>query len=205
MKKFVVKLNLNRKSVLMKIEFGRQVETAMTGNPNFTTPSPTLPIIKTATDDLEAAYNAAQGAGPLQTALMYEKEAEWDVLMTALGNYVDNIAKGSDTIILSAAMETKRQSTPVGVPARVINVTATSVLSGELLVKWKPVYGAKAYLGYLVDEDSPLKTVVLSIKVTRGHAIINGLRSGGKYSVTIEAIGAGGVSGMSDKATSVVL
>src|SRR3569832_1409372 len=124
MKKFVVKLNLNRKSVLMKIEFGRQVETAMTGNPNFTTPSPTLPIIKTATDDLEAAYNAAQGAGPLQTALMYEKEAEWDVLMTALGNYVDNIAKGSDSIILSAAMETKRQSTPVGVPARVINVTA---------------------------------------------------------------------------------
>jgi hypothetical protein len=109
MAKFVVKLSLDRKSIPVMIEFGRHVVISMTGNANFTTPSPALAAITTATDELETAFNAAQGAGPLQTALMYEKERAWSILMTALGNYVDNVAKGEQSIILSAGMETKRR------------------------------------------------------------------------------------------------
>jgi hypothetical protein len=205
MAKYVVKLALNRKSVPQKIEFGRLVATSMTLNPNFTTPNPTPAMLNTATDDLEAAYNTAQVGGQLDTATMYEKEAAWDTLVTALGNYVDNIAQGVQTIILSAGMETKRLNTPVGIPARVVNVSATSVASGELLVKWKSVYGARAYLGYIKIEGEDDSEYQLLIKVTRAKATVTGLTSGTKYVVVIEAIGSAGTGALSDTATSVVL
>src|SRR5438132_4349765 len=107
MKKFVVKLSLSWKSIPVKVKFGRDVVIAMTGNANFTTPSPTLAAITTVTDELETASAAAAAGGVLQTALMHEKEAEWDLLMTALGAYVDNVAAYSESVILSAGMETK--------------------------------------------------------------------------------------------------
>jgi len=205
MAKFVVKLALGTRGVVNKVEFGRNVVLAMTGNTNFTTPSPALTAITTATDDLEAAFLAAKTGGTLQTSLMYEKEAEWDVLMTALGNYVDNIARYSESIILSAAMQTKRLNTPVGVPVRVANVKVTSVRSGELSIKWKAVYGAKAYLGYVKLDGEAADQYKLLIKVTRARATVSGLESGKKYAVVIEAVGAGGVGELSNIATSVVL
>src|SRR5205807_1056654 len=126
------------------------------------------------------------------------------LLMTALGDYVDNVAAYSEAVILSAGMETRRFSSPIGKPARVESVKATSISVGELSVKWKPVRGARAYLGYLFDEFGT-KEPVLAIKSTKGHAVISGLRSGGKYSIVIEAIGSAGAGELSDRATSVVL
>jgi hypothetical protein len=205
MAKYVVKLALNRKSIPQKIEFGRLVESSMTLNPNFATPNPTPAMLNLATDELEVAFNAAQVGGPLETATMYEKETAWDTLVTALGNYVDNIAQGVQTIILSAGMETKRLSTPVGIPARVVNVAATSVNSGELLVKWKSVYGARAYLGYIKVDGEDDSEYQLLIKVTRAKATVTGLISGTKYVVVVEAVGAAGTGALSDTATSVVL
>jgi hypothetical protein len=205
MAKFLVKLSLDRKSIPVKIEFGRQVVIAMTGNANFATPSPGLAVITAATDDLETAYNDAQVGGTLQTALMYEKERDWDSKMTALGNYVDNIAMGDQAIILSAAMETKKQSTPVGIPARVENVKVSALHSGELFIKWKSVFGARSYLGYLKIDGEGDEEYQLLIKSTRAKATVTGLTSGTKYVIVIEAIGSAGVGELSDIATSVVL
>jgi hypothetical protein len=203
MSKFVVALLLGTRSVTNKVEFGRHVVTSMTGNTNFTTPDPALADITTATDDLETAYDVAQGSGALAFSLMREQEAAWDELMTALGKYVDNIARGSESIILSAGMPTKKLSTPTAVPARVVDVKATSVNSGELTIKWKPVRGARAYVGWVLEDEGAKSSPV--IKVTRARAIVKGLTSGTRYNVYIEAIGAGGVGPLSDIATSIVL
>ena len=109
MKKFKVKLSLAAKNVPDKVEFGRTVHIAMTGNANFTTPSPALTALKTATDDLETAYNARQSGAHLAVAQMHLAEEAFDTLMTALGAYVDNVAQGAEDIILSAGMERRKQ------------------------------------------------------------------------------------------------
>ncbi|MBK5285663.1 MAG: hypothetical protein JJE25_09695, partial [Bacteroidia bacterium] len=50
-KRFEVKLGLSRKTVPQKTEFGNHVVDSMTGNANFTTPNPPLPVLKAATLD----------------------------------------------------------------------------------------------------------------------------------------------------------
>ena len=205
MKKHLVKLGLFEMSVPVKIEFGRTVHKCMVSNPNFTSPVPTMAELKTATDDLEAAFNAAQGAGPLQTALMYEKEEAWDTLMTALGNYVDNIARGDEAIILSSGMPARKEKSPSAVPNRVENVEIASLRSGELIVTWKPMSEAYAFLGYIklnIETDEQYRFV---IKTTRANATVSGLKSGSKYCIVIEALSPGGVGELSDVASSFVL
>ncbi len=205
MKKHLVKLSLDKKSVPVKIEFGRHVQSKMNGNTNFVSPSPTLAELKTATDELEAAFDAAQGAGPLQTSLMKEKEAVWDTLMTAMGDYVDNIARGEKAIIESAGMETRKVKSPSDVPQRVTGVEVTSVRSGELDVTWTPIHEAYAYLGYIKLDSETNELYKFVIKTTRSYATVSGLRSGSKYCIVIEALGTAGVGALSDMATSYVL
>ena len=57
-----VKLALQQLTVPQKVQFLRQVVTAMTGNANFATPSPTLVTITAKADDLETTFNDAQAA-----------------------------------------------------------------------------------------------------------------------------------------------
>src|SRR5256885_4839589 len=44
----------------------------------------------------------------LLATLIHDAEAAFDLLMTALGKYVDNVAQGSETIILSAGTAPER-------------------------------------------------------------------------------------------------
>jgi hypothetical protein len=205
MKKSVVKLGLKEMPVEVKIELGRRVIKEMTGNPNFISPSPALSEIKTATDSMEVSFNEAAAGGMLDTATLHEKEEAWDKLMTALGNYVDNIARGSATIILSAGMETKKQGSPVGTPGKVYGVIATSVKSGELKLSWNEVYGKLIYLGYIKIEGQGDEQYKLVIKSSRRTATVTGLKSGTCYCIVIEAVGSAGTGALSDVAMSFIL
>jgi hypothetical protein len=46
--------------------------------------------------------------------LQVQAEAEADVMLTALGNYVENITKGNAAILLSAGMEVRAAAAPIG-------------------------------------------------------------------------------------------
>src|SRR5690348_10607894 len=122
MKKFKVKLALDKKTVDTKVEFGRTVHDEMTGNANFTAPSPTLTALKSATDGLEAANILRASGAHLAVADLHAAVEVFDVIMTALGAYVDNVAQGNESIILSAGMETRKQRSPVGIPGQVHNL-----------------------------------------------------------------------------------
>jgi hypothetical protein len=56
----LIKLRLNRLSVSDKIQFGRPISQAMTGNPDFPTPTPSLAALADESNTLETAYNAAK-------------------------------------------------------------------------------------------------------------------------------------------------
>ena len=85
--KKLVSLKLSKQNVPTKIENARHYVTAMTGNPSFTTPSPTLASITTAVNNLETAYNAALGGGKVLKATMRDKEIILDTLLLQLSHY----------------------------------------------------------------------------------------------------------------------
>src|SRR3989344_8237196 len=108
--KKLVSLKLSKQTVPAKIENARHYVTLMTGNANFATPVPSLSVVSTAINNLETAYNSALGGGKVLTAIMHDKEAILDNLVTQLSHYVEATANGSDSIILSAGMNVKLQT-----------------------------------------------------------------------------------------------
>jgi hypothetical protein len=102
-------LGLAKLSIPAKIEKSRHIIKSVGGRPFFPTPLPTLAEVTIDTNELEAAATAAKGGGPALTAVMYDKEEKLDSSLTRLGNYVESIANGEDTIILAAGMEVRNK------------------------------------------------------------------------------------------------
>jgi hypothetical protein len=206
MGKFLVKLGLNKKTVPQKIVFGGHIFSNMSGNLLFPTPAPyTLLALQTATLNLNNAHDAATGGGVLATATMHEMEVTFDVIVTAMGKYVDGIAQGSDTIILSAGMETKRRKTPSGIPAQVTGLEAMiGVLTGQINLNWLTVAGKLIYLVYMKVDGQTDSQYVLVATPSKSKATIGGLTAGTRYWFKVEAVGSGNkVGAFSDPATNV--
>jgi hypothetical protein len=201
MKTFKVKLALRRKNITVKVEFGRSVHDAMNGNANFTSQWPTLAALKTATDTLEAAYIERQSGAHLAVSQMHVAEEVFDVLMTALGAYVNSVARGSESLILSAGMETKKQKAPVGIPAKVENLRARPLdVAGTVRLLWKKVYGAFVYNVYVKADGESDEHYKLIAQPTGSRLTLDGLQSGVYYNFKVEAIGYAGKGALSDPA-----
>ena len=148
-----VSLKLSKLTIAAKIEKGRHIVTFMTGNPSFLTPLPTLLALLTALTNLENAYTAALGGGKLLKATMRDKEVIVDTMLTQLSHYVEAIASGSATIILSAGMDVRGAG---GRKARVFNV-ANGSLPGELDLITKSV-PRSSYIWEMVAEPLPAES-----------------------------------------------
>jgi hypothetical protein len=204
MKRFKVKLALRSKNVPKKIEFSRTVYDAMNGNANFSSPSPSLAILKSVTDALEAAYIERQTGAHLAVAQMHLAETVFDVLMTAVGAYVDNVAQGSGQVILSAGLETRKQKAPVGIPAKVENLRARPLdVSGTIRLLWKNVYGVFSYNVYVKADDEADEQYKLIAQPTGSRLTLDGLQSGVFYRFRVEAVGAAGKGALSDSAKAI--
>src|SRR5258706_6089014 len=83
-----------------KIQYARQIVLDMTGNPNFTTPAPTLASVGTAATLLETNYNAAQTARQVAKSKTQAQDAAAAALLllvSQLANYGENTSGGGPT------------------------------------------------------------------------------------------------------------
>jgi hypothetical protein len=138
--------------------------------------------------------------------LQNQSEAALDTLATALAGHVDSVAKGDETIILSAGMTTKAPAAPVGpLPAPGDVAAAGGDMEGEIDLNWQPVRGAASYsivksttgnVGNAGDW-SPAATG------TKSKATVSGLTSGTRYWFRVAAIGSAGQGPWSDPATAI--
>ena len=120
-----------------KIEFAKNSVTKMTGNTNFATPDVALSLITTATNTLETKYNLAIGGGKQQTADMHQARKALDDLLHKEGLYVERIANGNETIILSSGYNASKQPAPAKRPAFSVE---NGEHEGEMFLKHKGVY-----------------------------------------------------------------
>jgi len=144
MRRIKVIINYSHLSVLELIELARNSAIKMAANATvFVTPDVLYAAINTAATLLETKYNAAQGGGKQQTSEMNQAQKALLELLRQQALYVERIANGNESIILSSGFETSRQPVYTAQPDF---EASNGEHSGEVLLKHKAVQGAKSWV-----------------------------------------------------------
>lgn len=188
MKRIKVLLDFIELSVAEKIVFFRNVLAKLkAGASVFTNPDESLDTAGTSVDSLEANYIAASGGGHAATVAMHASEDAADEIFRVLAAYVDRIAKGDESIILSSGFNTSKQPTP----AQKADLTVVSGgNSGTVKLTAKAVKGAGSYIwqmakGALPTDESGWTSIGFT---TQASNEVTGLEVATKYYFRVAAI-----------------
>lgn len=180
MKKLKVLLDFIRYSVLAKIGFCRNVIEKLTDNATFPNPDVTLPEASDLVNRLEAANIAAQDGSHIAISAMHDVEAEVDTAFRKLASYVDRVADGHETTILSSGFHASKQPTPIFKSEFAVEHGS---YSGSVKLVRKAVEGAKSYIwqhskDMIPESENDWLACGYS---TRADMEVTGLTAGSKY------------------------
>jgi fibronectin type III domain protein len=203
-----VKLNMRNQSVPEKVARGREIIAALTENPDFPTPTPTIATLTAVTNDLATAFQeqeVAKQQAATKTAAKNEKEDIFDRTFSQSAAYVESVAGDNQTLIRSAGMATRsvavssagKASTPVSLN------TTNGDADGEVDLSWEPVSGAKSYVIEISNDPPTDKSWTHAGVSTKSSWTASRLTSGTRYWFRVAAVGTGGQSGWSDPATKI--
>ena len=152
MKRLRVLMSFIKLSIWEKMAFYSNVLSKMTGNALFPTPDVSLETTKTVLDELEAAAVAATDGSRTQISLRNNKMALVDNLFHNLALYVERIANGDDTIILSSGFDVREVTRTYSKPE--LGVKPGNV-SGHIKLAVRSIEGAKSYLWQYAKDTQP--------------------------------------------------
>jgi hypothetical protein len=201
MKKFLVKVELWKKSVPVKIELGRTVHKSMTGNANFPSPIPPLAALAAAVQELETAYEArmSHGGGTLFTSVIHEKENVFDEMMRDLERYVNIESRNEESVIRSAGMDVRKPRGKAEVPGIASSFSAKpGQHPGSVDLRWKRPAWAITHLIFMTDDIDNSASWKLTGATTNTRFTVTGLEPLRKYWFRIEAVGSAGTGPPAD-------
>ncbi|WP_437920283.1 hypothetical protein [Sphingobacterium sp. LRF_L2] len=119
----------------------------MTDNANFPAPSPALAEVQTVLDDFAAKLSAARKRGsPEDTALKDETRPLLEAILQKLAYYVNSVANGQISVLLSSGFATNSESVSSKIPLRVEGVRlADGRQSGQARLDFNKLKGALLY------------------------------------------------------------
>lgn len=204
MKKIKVLLDFIKLSVAEKIAFYRNVIAKLTDNPAYPTPEVPLTDAKTAVDALETAYVAARDGSHTAISAMHDNEVAANAIFYKLAAYVDKVAEGDETKILSSGFHESRQPAPRQKPQLSAGDGANT---GSVKLIAKAVDRAGAYIWQSAKESLPVEESewVLVATGTRSYYEITGLTVGGKYYFRVAAVTPDGTTDFSAPVLKVVV
>ena len=186
-----VKLGLGGMTPDEILSLTNQIITAMTGNANFTTPSPTLASINTAlttATNKVAAQKAAQQAAKQTTDDRDAAITALVTLVTSLSDYVANVTQGNRVKIESAGMSVKASAAPIGPLPQVQNLSITAGdAEGRLDLQWDPVRGTKNYQVQMSTDPNDATKWKLMESCSGSKLSLTGLTSGQKVWFRVRA------------------
>ena len=201
---FFVKLALTGLTASQLIDRANAHVAALTANPVYPTPNPTIITIKAAITALDAAEtNVINNGGRQDYLIRNQRMKELRDLLTLLGSYVQVTSGGDPEKIVSAGFKTRKVATPVGILPAPGNLRAVaSLLLGVIDLRWDRVAGRLIYQLFICIGDPLVEAnwKPLVLLGSNAHSAKD-LISGTPYTFRVQAIGAAGPSPMSDTAT----
>lgn len=205
MKKDRIVLDFVRIPVAQKVEFGKGVILKMKSNPKFATPDVSIADLEAKTDLLETRSVAAIDGGKEATALMHQTEDEWVDLMRKMAKYVDRIADGDNTIILSSGFNMAKQPSPAVRPEFSVELGEKS---GSVVLRRQAVEGARSYIWQYCTGESPATTETewtIAQVTSKASVELTGLTALSKYWFRTAVVTASGTSAYNAPVMQVVI
>jgi len=168
---------------------------SMTGNANFTTPSPTLAIVTTALNAFTVALSEAADGGVEKTAIKNAKRNELVSLLRQLASYVFATADEDMTKLLSSGFPAQKTTrSPIGpLPAPATPFLVQGPVTGSLSASTPPINGAYIYNWRVALASAPT-VYVKQVQSTAASKTFEGLTPGQVYNVQLNAVGTAGTS-----------
>ena len=193
-----------RISMPEKITFFRHVNDQLYGNPHYPTPDITFAEAKAAVDTLEVAVLAAKEGGPTAVSAMHDAAERADTLYRNLAHYVERIAAGDETSILSSGFHISKQ--PVITPKAEL-AAFDGEHSGSVSLVAKALLGAVAYLWQMAIDDAA-GTGLIWIDIgssTRANFDVHDLEVMKRYKFRYAAITPNGTSDYCEPVTKIII
>lgn len=199
MRKVNVLLDYNQLSVADKIVFLRNLVARLTGHATFINPDVPLADGTAKADKLEAASLAAKDGG--RTAISALRDAELDVnkYLKKIAIYVERIADGDETLILSSGFHTTKDPESFQKPALAV---VNGKNSGAVVLKAKAIDKAGAYIWQISRNKTEWTTLGHS---TRADFEVSGLAIGEICYFRMAAITSGGTTDFTEPVMKVVV
>jgi hypothetical protein len=195
----VLKLPINIATLIL---FARGLVKALTGNPNFPSPTPSLAALTTSIDDLEAAETAAQARTKGAVTTRNEKRAALVLQLHDLRGYVQSVANASPdhsaSIIESAGLSVR--PTVVRKP-RVFAAKPGAVSGAVNLFTVRAAPRASYEWQYSIDGG---KTWIVASATLKSKTTIAGLTPGSTVSFRSRAVTKAGEGDWTQPASLVV-
>ena len=204
MKRIKVVLDFIKFPVTEKVNFYRSIIDKLTGNAIYPTPDVSLTVAQVAVDVLEKAILAKRDGSHTAVSAMHDAEDAADTIFRTLAAYVERIAAGDETSILSSGFHESKQ--PVLTPKAVLSVT-DGAHSGAVKLIAKAVETAGSYIWQyakdaIPDDDSGW---ILAGVCTRASFEISGLTVASKYYFRVAAVTPDGAQDFSAPVMKVVV
>jgi hypothetical protein len=184
-KQYFVRLNLP-KPVPALVKYSLAIVQAMTGNPSFPSPAPTLAAVTAATNALEAAETATLARTKGSVPVRDEKRAALVTMLRQLGAYIQTVADATPetavSVIESAGVGVRK--TAVRKP-RVFDVKQGPVSGSASLVA--ATAGKRSSYEWETSTDGG-KTWVLARSTLQARATVTGLPSGASVQFRYRAV-----------------
>lgn len=171
------------------------IVTAMTGNPDYPDPTPTLATVDTALNVFIAALMSAADGGKALTVAKNNARKALVRVVRSLANHVQSACNGDYAMLLGSGFPTHKPTrSPIGYlpkPARLL--VKLGFHSGELDASVAPVPGAVLY-GWRVTTATQPDVMVLTRQTTAANLTLSGLTPGVIYQIEANCIGTAGPS-----------
>ncbi|MBK8615491.1 MAG: fibronectin type III domain-containing protein [Flavobacteriales bacterium] len=150
----LIKAGLSTLKAAQVVNKSEYVESKMTGNANFPTPSPTLVELTAARTNLVAALSAAESGAHADIAKKNQSVKNLRDLLTKMARYVNSVAGGDVNKAVSSGFELARTPEPTEKLEAPVELSARmSSYLGRIDLRWDSVRGARMYQVYMCDGD----------------------------------------------------
>ncbi len=185
----------------------------MTGDPVFATPSPSLGVIQTALDNLDALEVESQNRARGVVALKRTARATLIALFKELCLYINftlrNNPNAGDVIAALGLEVAQTGGHPVGTPEAPVNAKSeVSEEPGSIDLSWEAPQGGRGVHSFVIEitdgSDTPESVWRQVATSTTTKYCVSGLDRGNFYSFRIRAVGAKSVYSAPSEATTCV-